>query len=179
MNNKYSYKLKTAVITTVLALGITGTALATPTELEPLPISGIDLSKEFRIDISPAMVGWSGADYYTYLYYTPVDVTVPGDRWGYNHDTTYKAGVLYLIKGTETGDADSANEIKDESAVALGDAADIFGEGFSEDEIKDLISDAIHKVDGDQTVTGSVMPSIKQTATKPLLATSKLMASRL
>ena len=67
MNNKYSYKFKTAVITTILALGITGTALATPTELEPLPISGIDLSKEFRIDISPAMVGWSGGDYYTYL----------------------------------------------------------------------------------------------------------------
>lgn len=163
MSKKYSNKLKTAVITTVLALGITGTALATPTELEPLPITGIDLSKEFRIDISPAMVGWSGGDYYTYLYYTPVDVTVPGDRWGYNHDTTYKAGVLYLIKGTEIGDADSDNKIQDESAIALGNAADIFGEGISEDEIKDLISDAVHNVNGDQTVTGDQTVDGEQT----------------
>ena len=151
MNLKHS-KLKTVAMAGILAFSVTGTALATPTELEPLPISGIDLSKEFRIDISPAMVGWSGGDYYTYLYYTPVDVTVPGDRWGYNHDTTYKAGVLYLIKGTETGDPDNDNKIQDESAVALGNAADIFGEGITEDEIKDLIAN----VEGDQTFKGAL-----------------------
>ena len=90
-------------------------------------------------------------------------MTVPGDRWGYNHDTTYKAGVLYLIKGTEIGDADSDNKIQDESAIALGNAADIFGEGFSEDEIKDLISDAVHNVNGDQTVTGDQTVDGEQT----------------
>ena len=155
MNIKSNKKLKVAILATVLSLNFTNLATATPTQSEPVPISNIDLSKEFRIMVHYSGVGWSGSGKYSYLYYTPVDKTVPGNRWGYDHDTTFKAGVLYLITGVETGNADSDNHLEDDGAIALGNAQDIFGGGLSDDEIKDLIDDAIHNVQGDQTVNGS------------------------
>ena len=162
-----NYKnLKTVALAGILTFSITSTALATPgTVPDTANISNIDLSKEFTLDISPAMVGWSDADYYTYLYYTPVDKNVLVST-GFNktETVTYKGGVLYLVKGREIGDADSANTIEDLSATALGNAADIFGEGgMSEEDIKDLVNDAIHKVDGDQTVDGNQQVTGSQT----------------
>ena len=152
-------KLKIAVLAGMLAFSVTGTALATPGSHHVTSnIGSIDLSKEFTLDISPCMVGWSDRDYYTYLYYTPVDkdVVVPH---GFDDPVTvtYKGGILYLVKGKEIGDADSGNSISDISATALGNAQDIFGEGITEEEIKDLIVnvEGDQTVDGNQTVTGS------------------------
>ena len=153
MNIKSNSKLKTAVLASILAISFSNPVFAVPGSVPHTGnISNIDLSKEFTIDISPSMVGWSGGDYYTYLYYTPVDKVVTGGRFDNFDEVTYKGGVLYLVKGEEIGDADSANTIRDLSATALGNAADIFGEGgITEDEIKDLISN----VEGNQTVNGS------------------------
>ena len=156
MNIKSNSKLKTAVLASILAISFSNPVFAVPGSVPHTGnISNIDLSKEFTIDISPSMVGWSGGDYYTYLYYTPVDKVVTGGRFDNFEEVTYKGGVLYLVKGKEIGDADSSNTLSDLSATALGNAADIFGEGITEDEIKDLIDDAIHNVQGDQTVNGS------------------------
>lgn len=149
---KSNSKLKTAVLASILAISFSNPVFAVPGSFPDTGnISNIDLSKEFTIDISPSMVGWSGSDYYTYLYYTPVDKVVTGGRFDDFDEVTYKGGVLYLVKGREVGDADNPNTLSDLSATALGNAADIFGEGITEDEIKDLISN----VQGDQTVNGS------------------------
>ena len=50
----------------------------------------------------------------------------------------------------------SGNRNSSINITTLGNAADIFGEGgMSEEDIKDLVNDAIHNVQGDQTVNGS------------------------
>ena len=160
MSKKYSNKLKTALITTVLALGITGTAIAAPPGLTfDGTIGNINLSQEFKLDIVEEHTGDDG---YAYLYYTPVDKTVNAGHWGQDK-VTYKGGVLYLISGHTNTPSDGITQFSDDAVTALGNAADIFGEGISEDEIKDLISDAIHKVDGDQTVTGDQQVDGEQT----------------
>ena len=148
MNLKRS-KLKTIAMAGILAFSVTGTALATP---GGVPVTGnigsIDLSHEFAISI----VEYGSAHGYAYLYYSPTDVTVD-TRPGFGTDyRTYKGGVLYLVRGHTNTPSDGNTQYIDDAATALGNAADIFGEGITEDEIKDLIAN----VEGDQTFKGAL-----------------------
>ena len=150
----YDIKKRPAVIAGILAFNMTGTVLAYPGSVpETGNISSINLNNEFSIQLGYANSGGgsSGGGNYSYLYYTPVDKTVTVG-WGSNrHEYTYKGGILYYVNGHESWNADSGTDYSDRQAIALGDAADIFGEGITEDEIKDLIAN----VEGDQTVNGS------------------------
>lgn len=61
------------------------------------------------------------------------------------------SGQLTLVYIAEIA---SENNYTNRYYTNLGDAKAFFG-GMSEEDIKDLIDDAIHNVDGDQTVNGS------------------------
>ena len=143
-----SNKLKAAVVASVLALSINNTVMATPGS-HPLTgnIGGIDLSHEFSLSI----VQYGGDDGYAYLYYTPTDKTVDVNTHFGTDYRTFKGGVLYLVRGHTSTPSDGNTQYSDDAVTALGNAADISGEGITEDEIKDLISN----VQGDQTVNGS------------------------
>ena len=176
MNIK-SNKLKTAVMASVLALsinlGITNTANA-------INYSKFDLNNKFLMEVSygnpNSYTSNEDNDYSGYFFYSPEDMTIYGDADHWNGTKypvgTLEGGKLYFIyrhAGVNSGHTGSSVQFYNDGILIyndvgvngfnniteLGDAADIFGEGISEDEIKDLISDAIHKVDGDQTVDGN------------------------
>ena len=148
-----SKKLQSLVLSSVLALSISNTVMAAPPGLTfDGNIGSIDLSHEFKLDIVEEN---SGDDGYAYFYYTPVDKTVSTGHWG-QEKVTYKGGILYLISGHTSTPSDGHTQYSDDAVTALGNAADIFGEGgMTEEDIKDLVDDAIHNVQGDQTVNGS------------------------
>ena len=147
MNLKHC-RLRTAVMAGILAFSVTGTALATPGS-HPLTdnIGSIDLSHEFSLSI----VEYGSAHGYAYLYYTPTDKTVDVNIHFGTDYRTFKGGVLYLVRGHTSTPSDGITQYRDDAVTALGNAADIFGEGITEDEIKDLIAN----IEGDQTVNGS------------------------
>ena len=135
-------KAKTAFLAAIMAFAINNPVLA-----DHYSVSSINLDSDFTIKIGSG----DGGGYY--LTYSPNDRVV-GDREKY----TLKGGELYIYSEAHYIESDSSY-----NWVSLGNAADILGEGISEDEIKDLISDAIHKVDGDQTVTGDQQVDGEQT----------------
>ena len=149
-----SKKLQSLVLASVLAISFSNPVFAVPGSVPHTGnLSNIDLSKEFTIQLGYANPsgGSSGSGNYSYLYYSPVDKVVTGGRFDDFEEVIYKGGVLYYVNGHESWNADSGTDYSDRQAIALGNAADIFGEGITEDEIKDLISN----VQGDQTVNGS------------------------
>ena len=141
-------RLKIAVLAGMLACSVTGTALATPGS-HPLTgnIGSIDLSHEFSLSI----VEYGSDEGYAYLYYTPTDKTVDVNTHFGTDYRTFKGGVLYLVRGHTSTPSDGITQYLDDAVTALGNAQDIFGEGITEDEIKDLIAN----VEGDQTVDGN------------------------
>ena len=148
-------KLKTAILAGLLTCSVTGTVFATPGS-HPLTgnIGSIDLSHEFSLSI----VQYGSDEGYAYLYYTPTDKTVDVNTHLGTDYRTFKGGTLYLVRGHTSTPSDGITNYIDDAVTALGDAADIFGEGITEDEIKDSedeIKDLISHVDGDQTVDGS------------------------
>lgn len=96
-------------------------------------ITNMDFSKEFQITLPDG-----------FLYYTPTTKHVTWQEYG---STTFEGGQLYYV-GLHTSQGHDSDVI----VTKLGDAESILsGEGITEDEIKDLISN----VQGDQTVNGS------------------------
>ena len=168
----YNKKFRTTVITGILALsvnlGIINTANAT------ISTASINLNNAFIHELR------SGSER-GYLVYSPTDRTIIGkDGWNTSVVGTLQGGKLYFVKNTDgvvdgsdsssntpnTFAFDSAGNLVDDSAaqrgeysnyLILGNAQDIFGEGITEDEIKDLIAnvEGDQTVDGNQTVTGS------------------------
>ena len=128
MKLKYSNKLKTAVIASVLALGLNSSVLGATWESIGTGDYSWDRDWEFIIDYESDS---SGDDY-----------TRTEKKIKYVAST----GNLYWYQMRD------ANNFPDyEEYVLLGKAQDIFGEGITEDEIKDLIAN----IEGDQTVNGS------------------------
>lgn len=124
MKKQFNKKIKAAILASILALSFNTTTYA-------FSQGSLDLSKEFKINLESYVSTGSSGDY-TYLYYTPVDKT---ERvWDYRNseyiNITYKAGVLYYVEKTKNNGYDDSTEWYDK-VTALGDAADIFGEGFS------------------------------------------------
>ena len=153
-----SRKLQSLVIASVLALSITNFVHAeeTWTQIKPdynlddslvhnpgsvdfagnYDITNMDFSKEFQIKLP------NGS-----LYYTPTTKNVTWQEYG---STIFEGGQLYFI-GLHTHTGYDSDVI----VTKLGDAESILSGGISEDEVKDLIDDAIHHVEGDMTVAGS------------------------
>ena len=129
MNWKSNRKLKTAVLASVMALSMSNSVLGATT-YESIGTGNYSWDKDwdFLIDSDHES---SGDDYYS-----------SETRLKYVAST----GSLYWY---EKMDGNSFRNY--EKYVLLGNAQDIFGEGITEDEIKDLISN----VQGDQTVNGS------------------------
>ena len=124
MKEQFNKKIKAAILASILALSFNTTTYA-------FSQGSLDLSKEFKIEIeSYVSVGSSGD--YTYLYYTPVDKTERiWDNQNFEYvNVTYKAGVLYYVEKTISNGYDNTETWFDK-VTALGDAADIFGEGIS------------------------------------------------
>ena len=124
MKKQFNKKIKTAILASILALSFNTTTYA-------FSQGSLDFSKEFKIVIeSYVSVGSSGD--YTYLYYTPVDKTERvWDNKNFEYvNVTYKAGVLYYVEQTINNGYDNTETWYDK-VTALGDAADIFGEGIS------------------------------------------------
>ena len=163
MKFKHSKKIKTAVLTALIAISFNTTTYA-------ISQGTIDLSKEFKVTLEyHAPIGGNGA--VSYLYYTPVDKTERyWDKIDYV-EVTYKAGVLYYIEGTAYNSYDNPVQIQYDKITSLGNAQDIFGEGITEEEIKDLIAnvEGDQTVDGNQTVTGSQDVQGGQTVSGALL----------
>ena len=180
--NMKSNKLKTAVMASVLALsvnlGINSNAEATYI----LNFNEIKLDSKFILQVShgnPDSYETHTNLYQGYLLYTPTDMNIysnidydgnPSAEWG-----KLEGGKLYFIYQHNThsnstqnvkfaGDGLYVNYYGDTTVTTLGNAADILGEGgMSEEDIKDLVNDAIHKVDGDQTVDGNQQVTGEQT----------------
>ena len=129
MKLKYSNKLKTAVITSVLALGMSSSVLGATYESIGTGDYSWDKDWEFIIEYESES---SGDDY-----------TTTEKKIKYVAST----GSLYWYQRM-----DANNFPNYENYVLLGKAQDIFGEGITEDEIKDLIAN----VEGDQTFKGAL-----------------------
>ena len=166
-----SKKLQSLVLASVLALTV-GTS-CNPANAA-IGSSTINLNNSFIIQTSSgnnSSYSTSGTINRGYIVYSPTDrniVNSRGETIGH-----LQGGKLYFVRNTDdyTHDADSSSDplrfefdssgnLVDESGglrghnsnyYVLGNAQDIFGEGITEDEIKDLISN----VQGDQTVNGS------------------------
>ena len=121
MKKQFNKKIKAAILAGILTLSFNSV-----TNAETILPSSIDFSKEFRLNIEYGASAGSYKDY-SYLYYTPVDKTVQDDL---RNKVTYKGGVLYLVQGYINSGYDNTTVTIDK-VTNLGDAADIFGEGFS------------------------------------------------
>ena len=167
MNIK-SNKLKTAVMASVFALTVN---FGISNEAHAINYSTINLDNKFIVEISrgnpDSYTSNENNDYVGYLVYSPTDVNFTGYHSG---NGKLEGGKLYYIyyHTNMSGNANisftddglympnSGNSSSSINITTLGNAADIFGEGgMSEEDIKDLIDDAVHKVDGDQTVDGN------------------------
>ena len=167
MNIK-SNKLKTAVMASVLALTVN---FGISNEAHAINYSTINLDNKFIVEISrgnpDSYTSNENNDYVGYLVYSPTDVNFTGYHSG---NGKLEGGKLYYIyyHTNMSGNANisftddglympnSGNRNSSINITTLGNAADIFGEGgMSEEDIKDLVNDAIHNVQGDQTVNGS------------------------
>ena len=155
----YNKKIKTAIlagiITASLNFSMNNVAFAVST-------NSFNLSNTFceRIaygDPNSYSTG-NGNDYMTFLVYSPTDVAYGSNDFfnQFHQYGTLKGGQLYIIT-TIDGSVQFSNGhldgvINDNSRIiSMGNAQDIFGEGITEDEIKDLIAN----VEGDQTVDGN------------------------
>ena len=132
MKMKCNHKLKTAVMASVLALSVNSPVLADH-------IGSYDpdncIPVQFRIGEESLGEGsW-------YLYYTPYDQTIGSQHEGYAH---LKGGNWYIYSVMSPTDSDTSR-----SYTLIGEL------GMSEEEMKQAIDDAIHNVEGDQTVNGS------------------------
>ena len=135
MKMKCNHKLKTAVMASVLALSVSSPVLADHIgSYEP------DYSKPVQIRIGEESLGEGS----WYLYYTPYDQTIGSQHEGYAH---LKGGNWYIRTYTEVDGGGSEDESAHFYLVGNG--------GMSEDELQQAIDDAIHNVEGDQTVNGS------------------------
>ena len=167
MNIK-SNKLKTAVMASVLALTVN---FGISNEAHAINYSTINLDNKFIVEISrgnpDSYTSNENNDYVGYLVYSPTDVNFTGYHSG---NGKLEGGKLYYIyyHTNMSGNANisftddglympnSGNRNSSINITTLGNAADIFGEGgMSEEDIKDLVNDAIHNVEGDMTVEGS------------------------
>ena len=170
-----SRKLQSLVMASILALSVN---LGVVNHASALTFSNIDLNNKFIIDVSygnPDSYETHVNLYAGYLVYTPTDMPIYSSYNQYSGQTsepigTLKGGKLYFIYQHSTISNGQLDFVKDGILIAdsdhdlgrwttvtdMGNAADIFGEGgMSEEDIKDLIDDAIHNVDGDQTVDGN------------------------
>lgn len=132
MYKKQNKMLKNAVIASVLALSVSSPVFADHTgSIEP------DYSKPVQIKIGEESLGEGS----WYLYYTPYDQTIGSQHEGYAH---LKGGNWYVYSLSTPTDSDTSRYYR------------LIGElGMSEEEMKQAIDDAIHNVEGDQTVDGS------------------------
>ena len=133
-------KLKTAVITSILALCVSNSALANDT----YDLVNNNTNSSFRVFLgNHSTEGNSQTKYY--LYYTPNDTTI---------GTIHLKGGTYYIATEYTSEAAARDEW---TYYSIGNAS------MSEDELKQAIDDAVHNVDGDQTVDGNQQVTGDQT----------------
>ena len=173
-------KLKTAVMASILALSIN---FGISNEAHAINFNNFSLDKSFCTEISfgnPNSYSTSTNVYSCYLVYSPNDMTIYRRYDEYIQEAvgTLEGGKLYLVYNHANGGDYAHASLKGDgiyvpidygsgsscNITSLGNAADIFGEGgMSEEDIKDLIEDAVHNVDGDQTVTGDQQVDGEQT----------------
>ena len=138
MKIKSNSKLKTAVLTSILALTVASPAFA----YDSASLINHDKNSNFRVYISgEGSANNEGSRTECYLYWCANDTVVRHD----NDSVTLKGGNWYIQTVTEH----DVSYNKDYTYDFLGSS------GMSEDELKQAIDDAIHNVQGDQTVNGS------------------------
>ena len=168
MNNKnFNKKIKTTMLALIFGLS---TNLGIVNNAYAINYSNIDLNNKFIVEISrgnpDSYTSNENNDYVGYLVYSPTDVNFTGYHSG---NGKLDGGKLYYIyyHTTMSGNSNisftddglympnSGNSNSSITITTLGNAGDILGGGMSEDELKQAIDDAIHNVQGDQTVNGS------------------------
>ena len=127
MKIKHNQKLKTALMTAVLALSVTVNVYA-----DRIGEGSYSWDRDWSITLSYDTTNPYETTLRTYLEYSA------------------SSGMLQYHAVSYDDEEHSSSH----SYITLGDAKQIFG-GMSEEDIKDLIDDAIHNVDGDQTVDGN------------------------
>ena len=142
------HSIKAAAIAIVLAGSMGMCSVCAAWTIGSVNNTPLDFTKSFQIFV--AHNGGDGANSVsvaTYLYYTPTDVTV---RTGYDSYATLKGGSLYFYYDT----VDSSEGGRDTNEyILLGDAKSILG-GTSQEELENMIDNAVKNVNGDQTVNG-------------------------
>ena len=167
MKIKHNNKLKIAVMASIMTFVLTNPVSAS------INFSNFNQNSTFFKLVSygnpDSYVTSNTNKYYTYLYYAPEDTKVLCD---YFHESApqynvgvLEAGKLYVITSHRNGltlkdgylNLSAGGDISatDYDFIDMGNAADIFGAGMSEDELQQAIDDAIHNVEGDMTVDGS------------------------
>lgn len=128
----YNKKLKTILLTGIMALAINNSACA-----DHYSVGSVNFDTGFTIKIGGS--DSDGGGYY--LTYSPNDRIV-GDR----EKLTLKGGELYILAESHYWESDS-----DYSYTSLGP---VKGDDFSEEQLK-IIKDLIANVEGNQIITGS------------------------
>ena len=132
-----SKKLQSLILSSILALSFNNLTFAAYNSVNYV---NTDLNHSFKVKLGEESTG--NANWY--LYYTPTDVTIE-NTWG-NDKVTLEGGNFYILQEYSSDSAGGA----DATYTLVGPAG-----GMSEDELKQAIDDAIHNVEGDQTVNGS------------------------
>lgn len=131
-----SKKLQSLILSSILALSFNNLTFAAYSSVDYV---NTDLNHSFKVKLGEESTG----DANWYLYYTPTDVTIE-NRWGYDK-VTLEGGNFYILQEDYTDGGST-----EATYTLVGPAG-----GMSEDELKQAIDDAIHNVQGDQTVNGS------------------------
>ena len=142
--NIKSKKLKTAVITSFLTLALINSSPVLA--YHKYHLHEYDFISNFEIHLGgegSTNNDESRTDYY--LYWCANDTTFRNEIGG--GTTTIKGGNWYIRTYTEVDGGGSEDESAHFYLVGNG--------GMSEDELQQAIDDAIHNVEGDQTVDGS------------------------
>ena len=102
---------------------------------------GFNMETEANTMVATGQGHMVGGDGTYYLYYCETDTTYAPDRW---NSFDLKGGNYYVV--TRASDPDEGGVHW--TCTYVGPA------GISDEKLQQAIDDAIHKVDGDQTVTG-------------------------
>ena len=147
MKIKGKCKLKTALLTSIIALAVNSSVHAYDYNI--YSTTEHDFSKNFSVLIgTQGTSSTEGSTYNYYLYWAAVDTIIENKdapMWGdVPNKAVLKGGNWYLLTSESAID-----DWESQNYTLLGNG------GISEDELQQAIDDAIHHVEGDMTVAGS------------------------
>ena len=141
-----SRKLQTLVMASIMTLAMSSSVLAA----DNYNIYNHDQNSNFSVFIGSQSPDHSMSIESYYLYWCAKDTTLANGQ-------TLKGGNWYMYSMLNKDDGGGTTVGRDHNYHLLGSG------GMSEDELQQAIEDAIHKVDGDQTVTGDQQVDGEQT----------------